>query len=143
MYESAALARHVDERSNARNQTGNDMQYAILIYEKDSDFAARTDSTRQGAYWAGWRTYTQALTDAGIMRSGAPLQGTHTGTTVRIASGKRHVQDGPYADTKEQLGGFYLIEVADLGTALDWAARCPAASSGVIEVRPVLQRNAG
>jgi hypothetical protein len=62
---------------------------------------------------------------------------------VRTSNGKRHVQDGPYADTKEQLGGFCLIDVADLSAALDWAARCPAAATGVVEVRPVLQHNAG
>src|SRR5262245_12650332 len=105
---------------------GNYMQYAILIYEKDADFSDRTDGQRQEAYWAGWRAYGKALTEAGIMRGGAPLQGPHTGTTVRIEGSRRHVQDGPYADTKEQLGGFYLIDVADLSAALEWAARCPA-----------------
>jgi hypothetical protein len=117
------------------------MQYAILIYENDSDFSARSDKERQGPYWAGWRAYSQALADAGIMRGGAPLQGVHSGTTVRVNGRGRQVQDGPYADTKEQLGGFYLIDVADLNTALDWAARCPAAASGAVEVRPVLQRS--
>src|ERR1043166_5863776 len=116
------------------------MQYAILIYENDADFAARTDDERQVRYWAGWRAYSQALADAGVMRGGAPLQGAHTGTTVRINGRGRQGQDGPYADTKEQLGGFYLIEVTDLNAALDWAARCPAAASGVVEVRPVLER---
>ena len=119
------------------------MQYAILIYENDGDFSARTDGKRQGSYWAGWQAYSQALADSGVMRGGAPLQGPHSGTTVRTSNGKRHVQDGPYADTKEQLGGFCLIDVADLSAALDWAARCPAAATGVVEVRPVLQHNAG
>jgi len=119
------------------------MQYAILIYESDADFSARTDNERQGRYWAGWRAYSQALAESGIMRGGAPLQGARTGATVRVNGSGRQVQDGPYADTKEQLGGFYLIDVPDLNAALDWAARCPAAASGVVEVRPVLQRNAG
>jgi hypothetical protein len=122
---------------------GNDMQYAILIYEKDADFGARTDAGRQADYWAGWRAYGQALTEAGIMKGGLPLQGPGAGTVVRVNGGSRQVQDGPYADTKEQLGGFYIIDVADLDAALAWAARCPAASSGAVEVRPVLQRNAG
>ena len=117
------------------------MQYVILIYENDADFGARTDNERQAAYWAGWRAYCQALTDAGVVRGGAPLQVAHTGTTVRLNGRGRQVQDGPYADTKEQLGGFYLIEAADLNAALEWAARCPAANSGVVEVRPVLERN--
>ena len=117
------------------------MQYAILIYENDADFAARGDNERQAHYWAGWRAYSQALADSGVMRGGAPLQGAHTGTTVRVNGRGRQVQDGPYADTKEQLGGFYLIDVPDLTAALDWAARCPTAASGAVEVRPVLQRN--
>ena len=117
------------------------MQYAILIYENEVDFAARTDNERQVSYWAGWRSYSQALTDSGIMRGGAPLQAAHTGTTVRVNGRGRQIQDGPYADTKEQLGGFCLIDVADLNAALEWAARCPAATSGVVEVRPVLQRD--
>jgi hypothetical protein len=117
------------------------MQYAILIYENDADFSARTDKERQASYWAGWRAYVQALTDAGIKQGGAPLQGAQTGTTVRVNGRGRQVQDGPYADTKEQLGGFFLIDVADLSAALDWAARCPAAASGAVEVRPVLPRS--
>ncbi len=74
------------------------MQYAILVYEKDADFAARTDSGKQAAYWAGWRAYGQALSEAGIMKGGMPLQGPGTGTTVRANGGTRHVQDGPYAE---------------------------------------------
>ena len=65
------------------------MQYAILIYEKDTDFSARSDGERQGPYWAGWRAYGQALTESGVMRGGAPLQGPHTGTTVRANGSKR------------------------------------------------------
>jgi len=117
------------------------MQYAILMYENNADFAARTDNERQAPYWAGWRAYSQALAESGVMRGGAPLQGAHTGTTVRVNGRGRQVQDGPYADTKEQLGGFCLIDVPDLNAALEWAARCPAAASGVVEVRPVLERN--
>jgi len=70
--------------------------------------------------------------------SGAGLQPPRTATTLRIRDGQRHVQDGPYADSKEQLGGFFVINVPDLDTALAWAARSPAASSGAVEVRPVL-----
>jgi hypothetical protein len=126
---------------SAHDRRRDDMQYAILIYENDTDFSARGDAERQGPYWAGWRAYSQALADSGVMRGGAPLQGAHAATTVRMNGRGRQVQDGPYADTKEQLGGFYLIEVADLNAALDWATRCPATGSGVVEVRPVLQRN--
>jgi hypothetical protein len=115
------------------------MRYAILIYENEADFAARADQDRRQRYWAAWRAYTEALTAAGVIRTGAALQSGATGTTVRMNGNIRQVQDGPYADTKEQLGGFVLIDVPDLDTALDWAARCPAASYGAVEVRPVFQ----
>lgn len=114
------------------------MQYTILFYENESDFAARTDEKRQGEYWGAWSAYVDALHEAGVMSKGAGLQPPHAATTLRFRGGERHVQDGPYADTKEQLGGFAVIEVPDLDTALEWAARCPAASTGAIEIRPVL-----
>ncbi len=70
--------------------------------------------------------------------SGTGLQMPNTATTVRMQDGKRHVQDGPYADTKEQLGGYFVVDVPDLDMALDWAARCPVKPGGTVEVRPVL-----
>jgi len=115
------------------------MTYAILIYENEADFSARTNQDRREPYWAAWRTYAEALTAAGVRRSGAALQPGGTGTTVRVNGNARQVRDGPYADTKEQLGGFILIDVRDLDAALDWAARCPAASYGAVEVRPAFQ----
>jgi len=114
------------------------MKYTILIYESEADFASRTDERRQAAYWGAYRQYTQALKTAGVMVGGAPLQPGPLGTTLRQRDGRRQVQDGPYAETKEQLGGYYEIDVPDLETALDWAARCPAASTGAVEVRPNL-----
>ena len=114
------------------------MKYTILIYESEADFGARTDERRKAAYWGAYRAYTQALKEAGIMVGGAPLQPAPLGTTVRQRNGKRQVQDGPYAESKEQLGGYYEIDVTDLDTALEWAARCPAASTGAVEVRPNL-----
>ena len=115
------------------------MNYALLIYENAAGFALRTDPKKSQAYWAGWPAYTKALQDAGVMVGGAGLEPPETATTVRIRDGKREVQDGPYAETKEQLGGFYLIDVPNLDAALEWAARCPAAPGSVIEVRPKLQ----
>jgi hypothetical protein len=112
------------------------MKYTILIYETEADFQARTDETRWGAYHGAYQTYTKALQEAGVIVGGAPLKPPHTGTTVGQREGKRHVQDGPYAETKEQLRGYYEIEVPDLDRALDWAARCPAAATGAVEVRP-------
>ena len=114
------------------------MKYTILVYETEAAFSSRADERRKEAYWGAYRAYTQALQAAGVMVGGAGLQPPPLGTTVRQRDGKRQVQDGPYAETKEQLGGFYEIDVPDLDTALDWAARCPAASSGAVEVRPNL-----
>ncbi|MBC8102591.1 MAG: YciI family protein [Cytophagales bacterium] len=113
------------------------MQYVMLNYEKTETFAARTND-QQEAYWGAWTAYIAALNEAGIMVGGQGLQPPTVATTVRLADGKRHVQDGPYADTKEQLAGFFILELPSLDDAMQWAARCPAASDGVVEIRPVL-----
>lgn len=111
------------------------MKYAILIYETADDFSSRT-SPEAPKYWAPWKAYTAALGEK--LTGGACLQAPATGTTLSVREGKRQVQDGPYADTKEQLGGMMLVEAASLDEALEWGARCPAAASGRVEVRPVL-----
>lgn len=116
------------------------MKYAILIYEPASDFAARAEPP-SGPYWSGWMAYSQAMNE--VTTGGAPLRPAETATTVRVKDGRRLVQDGPYADTREQLGGFYLIDVLDLDAALEWAARCPASATGAVEVRPVLPMQTG
>jgi hypothetical protein len=113
------------------------MKYAILIYEPASDFERRTDASAK-EYWAGWMAYTKAISEAGVMTGGAGLEGPSTATTLKVRGGSRDIQDGPYADTKEQLGGFYLIDVPDLDEALKWAQRCPASPTGIVEVRPLL-----
>ena len=110
------------------------MQFALLIYESPDAFATRkSDGT--DPYTSAWRAYHKALVEAGVFVGGDPLEAPETGTTVRIKEGKRGVQDGPYADTKEQLGGFTILELPSLDEALEWAARCPAASYGAVEVR--------
>ena len=109
------------------------MQFALLIYESSEAFATRKNDSYTGA----WRGYYKALVDAGIFVGGDPLEVPETSTTVRLTEGRRRVQDGPYADTKEQLGGFTILELPSLDSALDWAARCPAASYGAVEVRPL------
>jgi hypothetical protein len=81
--------------------------------------------------------YHKALVESGNYLAGDPLEAPETGTTVRLKEGKRRVQDGPFADTKEQLGGLIIMELPSLDAALDWAARCPAASLGAVEVRPL------
>ena len=110
------------------------MHFALLIYESPEAFATRkSDGT--DPYTSAWRAYHKALVEADVFVAGDPLEAPETGTTVRIKEGKRGVQDGPYADTKEQLGGFTILELPSLDEALEWAARCPAASYGAVEVR--------
>ncbi len=115
------------------------MQYTVIVYETPADQSARNDPEQAPAYWAAYTAYSQALAEAGVMTGGAGLQPPDTATTVRLRDGKRQVQDGPFADTKELLGGFFIISVPDLDRALEWAARCPAAATGSVEVRPTLQ----
>ena len=117
------------------------MQYAILVYENRQGFENRTDETNKAGYWAAYEAYHTALKKAGAIVGGAALQPPCSSTTLQVHAGQRKVQDGPYADTKEQLGGFFLIDVPDLDTAMDWAAKCPAAEDGAVEVRPLLPMN--
>jgi len=112
------------------------MQFALLIYESPQLFAARKNDDND-PYLGAWRAYYKAVVDAGIYAGGDALEVPETGTTVRVQLGRGRVQDGPYADTKEQLAGFLVLELPSLDAALDWAARCPAASAGAVEVRPL------
>jgi hypothetical protein len=112
------------------------MQFALLIYEPPEAFAARK-SNGTDPYTGAWRAYHKALVESGAYVAGDPLEVPETGTTVRLKDGKRRVQDGPFADTKEQLGGFIIMELPSLDAALDWAARCPTSSTGAVEVRPL------
>ena len=113
------------------------MQFALLIYELPEAFSMRVNTDENDQYLGAWRAYHKALLEAGVYVGGNPLQSPETATTVRIKEGKRRVQDGPIADTKEQLGGFTILELPSLDAALEWAARCPAASLGAVEVRPI------
>ena len=113
------------------------MQYLLMIYGNEAGMqAASKDQVTQMS--AAYMAYTEAMKSAGAYLGGERLRPTGTATTVRVTEGKTNVLDGPYADTKEQLGGFFVIDVADLDTALSWAARAPCAASGGVEVRPVL-----
>jgi hypothetical protein len=118
------------------------MQYALIVYETDASFATRELSLQQSPYRAAHFAYLMALRDEGVaiqgVNGGAGLKPPHTATVVRTRGGQRQVADGPYSDTKEQLGGMYLIDVANLDAAIAWAARCPAAETGAVEVRPLL-----
>jgi hypothetical protein len=112
------------------------MQYILLIYGNEAQMLAAS-KTEVDQRLAAYSAYTEALKKTGILAGGNRLQRVSSASTVRLANGKTEVLDGPYADTKEQLGGYYLIDVPDLDAALSWAARCPGASHGHIEVRPI------
>jgi hypothetical protein len=112
------------------------MKYVMLIYETPRNIEAR-GSADPAPYIAAWHAYHKALLAAGAYVDGAPLKDIATATTVRLKDGGRHVQDGPFAEAKEQLGGFIIIDVPSLDAALEWAARCPASASGAVEVRPI------
>lgn len=114
------------------------MRYALLFTETAEQFALRDDPEKAGAYWAAWTSFITAISESGIVESGAGLLPPHTATTVRIRDGKRQVHDGPYAESKEMLGGFFIIEVPNLDVALEWAARAPSSGYGATEVRPLL-----
>jgi len=109
----------------------------LLIYQNEARMQQLRE--REGAeLMAAFGAYTKALKDAGALVAGDRLDRSGNATTVRIEGGKSKVLNGPYAETKEQLGGFYIIEAKDLDAALSWAARCPSAEHGVMEVRPLL-----
>jgi hypothetical protein len=113
-----------------------EMQYMLLIYADEAAMLSATEAQmteRMAAYGA----YGEALRKAGVVVSANRLKPTATATTVRLANGKSEVLNGPYAETREQLGGYFLIDVVDLDAALAWAARCPGASHGSVEVRPI------
>ena len=112
------------------------MQYMLKIFVDETQYARMTPAEqdqRTGAYHA----YSEALRQAGVLRGGARLEPSTAATTVRLVDGRPQVLDGPYVDSREQLGGYFLIEVADLDAALSWAHRCPGVSHGIVEVHPI------
>jgi hypothetical protein len=112
------------------------MKYMLLIYGNEAALqsASTTEVDRISPAYAA---YVEALKKAGVLVGGERLQRSTSATTVRVANGKTQVLNGPYAEAKEQLGGYFMIEAPDLDAALTWAARCPGASQGAIEVRPI------
>ncbi len=112
------------------------MQYLLLIYGSEAGMLAATKE-QSSQMLAAYGAYTEAMKKAGVIVGGERLKPTSTATSVRVAKGKTEVLNGPYAETKEQLGGYYMIDVPDLDSALSWAARCPGANHGTIEVRPI------
>jgi len=113
------------------------MKYALLIYASEQDWANQSDEQAQ-AVNQEYMAFTKDIIDRGLMKGGEALQGTATATTVRVRNGETLTTDGPFAETKEQLGGFYLVEAKDLDEAIEIAARIPDVRRGSIEVRPVM-----
>jgi hypothetical protein len=114
------------------------MQYMLLIYGNEAAMKSATEADRD-AMFRSYREYTEGLIKGGNMKAGEGLQPTATATTVRVRDGKTLTTDGPFAETREQLGGYYLVEAKDLDEATNLAARIPGAQVGSIEVRPVMQ----
>jgi hypothetical protein len=113
------------------------MRYALLIYANEQDWATQTEEQSQ-AQFQGYMAFTKDIVDRGMQQAGEALQPTSTATTVRVKNGETVTTDGPFAETKEQLGGFYIVECKDLDEAIEVAAKIPDARGGSIEVRPVL-----
>jgi hypothetical protein len=112
------------------------MQYMLLLYTDPAGYAKLTPEQQKEGL-AAYQAFMGALTSAGSLKASGRLQPASTATTVRVANGKTQVLNGPYVETKEQLGGYFLIDVPDLDAALSWAARCPASSHGTVEIRPI------
>ena len=112
------------------------MKFLALIYAEEGPWETFSDEERAAAY-AEYSAFTKDGADAGVVVGADELAATRTATTVRVREGQTEVLDGPYAETKEALGGYYLLECSSMDEALDWAARIPAARYGAIEVRPV------
>jgi hypothetical protein len=112
------------------------MKYILMDYVAESGWPVLT-RTEQEQWLGAYRAYMEAMTKAGVLKSSNGLHPTSAATTVRVTDGKTQVLDGPYADTREQLGGFHIIDVEDLDAAIAWAARSPTALHGTVEVRPV------
>lgn len=113
------------------------MKYALLIYAAEKDWAEKSKEEQDRIYTEYWN-YSLELKKSGKMLSCEPLDPTATATTIRVRDGKTIPTDGPFADTKEQLGGIYVIDVKDLNEAMTWASKIPDARTGSIEIRPLM-----
>jgi len=114
------------------------MEYMLLIYAEKAAAAARSAEEAEHMH-AEYMTLTQEMVEAGAMVGGSGLQGSDTATSVRVRNGGTSTTDGPYAETKEVLGGYYIVECEDLDQAIEWAARIPGARMGGVEVRPLMK----
>jgi hypothetical protein len=125
----------LDRRIGERSWTP--MKYALLIYAAEKDWDRRSPEEQKRIYDEYW-AYTTELKKSGKMLSCEPLDPTTTATTIRVREGKTIPTDGPFADTKEQLGGIYVVDVKDLNEAIAWASKIPDARNGSIEIRPLM-----
>jgi hypothetical protein len=114
------------------------MKYMLLIHDNESGWGALSEEERQ-RIMADYRRFTEDIRRSGQYLAGSQLQPTSTATTVRVRNGKRVVTDGPFAETREQLGGYYLVEAKDLDEAIGLAERLPSAKMGTIEIRPLAE----
>lgn len=113
------------------------MQYMLLLYSS-ADAGPDQGSPEAMAEMQAWFAYTDEMAQAGVLVGGEPLQGVETAKTLQIRDGNTAITDGPFAETKEVLGGYYLVDVPDEATALEWAEKCPLAPYGSVEVRPLM-----
>ena len=113
------------------------MRYLALIYTQEMESTMAPEE--MGAMLAEYDAFGRAAGEAGVLRGGEALAPTSTATTIRVRDGQRMTTDGPFAETREALGGFYLLDCADLDQAIEWASRIPGASVGAVEVRPIME----
>ncbi|TGN88068.1 YciI family protein [Bradyrhizobium yuanmingense] len=121
---------------NTAEHRSEAMQYLLMIYQNEIEYA-KIDAATSQKILAEYQSFTQDIIQSGNFKAGDRLQPTTTATTVRVRDGKTLTTDGPFAETREQLGGYYLIEAKDLNAAIEIAARIPSARIGSIEVRPI------
>jgi hypothetical protein len=133
MSKLAIAKRHESERTSHTKERLQ-VQYILMDYVQEQGWPVLTRAEQE--QWLGaYRAFMEAMVKAGVLKSSGGLGWTASAATVRVRDGKSQVLDGPYADTKEQLGGFHIIEVPDIDAAIAWAARSPTALHGVVEVR--------
>jgi hypothetical protein len=113
------------------------MQYMLMFYQPAAEFEQRAETQ---ALHASWMDYVGAIRASGIVVGGHGLHPPLTATTLRVRGDKRQVQDGPFADTKEHLGGYFVLEAPSMDAVLEWAASAPSSATGTTEVRPVMER---
>lgn len=114
------------------------MRYLLMIYDNEAAAATMSEAEQQAELNAYW-TFTNEVNAAGVYKGGEALQPIATATTVRVRNGKTMTTDGPFAETKEQLGGYYLLDCKNLDEAIAWAAKIPGAAKGSVEVRPIME----